>query len=87
MRIIASKQNEFGSKTYVVLSGGKIWLVESTDPFETQYGPSINNASVVYKECFKGRLESSLHKPQAAYSLRELWKVSQRARHAMRLHK
>ena len=87
MRIIASKQNAFGSKTYVVLSGGKIWLVESIDPFETQYGPSINNQGVVYKKCFTKTWESSLHKPQAAYSRRDLWRASLSARHAMRLHK
>jgi hypothetical protein len=87
MRIIASKQNEFGSRTYVVLSAGKIWLAESTDPFETQWGPSINNEGVVYKKCFTENWESSLHKKQSAYSLRELRRASVSARAAMRRHR
>ena len=81
MRIIASKQNQFGSKTFVVLSCNKIHMVETIGGVEprTLRSPEISFHQVHGVEFFG--------KSECAYGHRELWRCASGARRAMRLHK
>ena len=82
MRIIASKQNEFGSKTFVVLSCNQIHLVETLGGVEPR---TLRSPGVVFHQVHHGF--EFFGKSECAYGHRELWRCASGARRAMRLHK
>ncbi len=84
MRIIASKQHAFGSKTFVVLSCKEIHLVETLRGVQPR---TLKSPEIVFRQTFNSFDGHLLHKPEHAYTRRDLWRCASGARRAMRMHR
>jgi hypothetical protein len=84
MRIIASKQNEFGSKTFVVLTNHSIYMLETIGGIIPR---DLRTPGVVFKQAIPDYPGQYISGGSFRYSLRTLEKCSSRARRAMLEHR